>query len=153
MYISQEYIYTYIYIYTHTHTHNVSSQLLPICQWPHGNSCTWAHDVWLITGRDARCVGVILNQEIHFSFFRCHQIFRFFYITFYQCVWIKHFRDCRQITSVTLNGFCLLSKIPPPASCFLMLMDNIKMDTIATKIKWKIHVLLTLYFKFWRYFL
>ena len=24
---------------------NVPSRLLPISQWPHGNSCTWAHDV------------------------------------------------------------------------------------------------------------
>ena len=28
-------------------TDNVPSQLLPIRQWPHGNSCTWAHDVRL----------------------------------------------------------------------------------------------------------
>ena len=34
-------IYIYIYIY------NLPSWLLPICQWPHGNSCTWAHDIWL----------------------------------------------------------------------------------------------------------
>ena len=26
-------------------TNNVPSRLLPIRQWPHGNSCTWAHDV------------------------------------------------------------------------------------------------------------
>ena len=25
-------------------TNNVPSQLLPIRQWLHGNSCTWAHD-------------------------------------------------------------------------------------------------------------
>ena len=25
-------------------TNNVPSRLLPICQWPHGNSCTWAHE-------------------------------------------------------------------------------------------------------------
>ena len=24
-------------------TDNVPSRLLPIHQWPHGNSCTWAH--------------------------------------------------------------------------------------------------------------
>ena len=27
---------------------NVPFQLLPIHQWPHGNSCTWAHDVQFI---------------------------------------------------------------------------------------------------------
>ena len=26
-------------------TDNMPSRLLPIRQWPHGNSCTWAHDV------------------------------------------------------------------------------------------------------------
>ena len=36
-----------IYIY------NVPSRLLPIRQWPHGNSRTWAHDVQLhIAGTD-----------------------------------------------------------------------------------------------------
>ena len=39
-------------------------------------------------------------------------------------------RDCRQITFVTLNGFCQLTKTPTP----LFLMDNIKMDRILTKI-------------------
>ena len=32
-------------------------------------------------------------------------------------------------------------------------MDNIKLDGIPTKIKWKIHTLFPLYFNFWRYFL
>ena len=40
------YIYN-IYIYIFKKTDNVPSQLLPIHQWPHGNSCTWAHDVRL----------------------------------------------------------------------------------------------------------
>ena len=41
------YIYIYIYIYKVKKTDNVPSRLLPIHQWPHGNSCTWAHDVRL----------------------------------------------------------------------------------------------------------
>ena len=32
-------------------------------------------------------------------------------------------------------------------------MDNVKLDGIATKIKWKIPACFTLYFKFWRYLL
>ena len=57
------------------------------------------------------------------------------------------FRDCRQITFVTLNGFCPLSE---PA---LFLTGKIKMDERPTKINWKIHTIFTLYLKFWRYFL
>ena len=34
-------------MYIFKKTDNVPSQLLPIHQWPHGNSCTWAHDVRL----------------------------------------------------------------------------------------------------------
>ena len=59
-------------------------------------------------------------------------------------------RDYQQITLVTLNGFCPLSK---PPLLHLFLKDNIKMDKIPTKIIWKIHALSTMYFKFWRYFL
>ena len=55
-------------------------------------------------------------------------------------------RDCRQITFVTLCGFCPISTKP---STHLVSTDNIKMDTIPTKIKWKI--IFTLYFKFWRH--
>ena len=29
-------------------TDNMSSRLLPVCQWPHGNPYTWAHDVRLL---------------------------------------------------------------------------------------------------------
>ena len=51
-------------------------------------------------------------------------------------------------TFVILNRFYPLSKNPP----LLFLMDNIKLDKITTKIKWKIHACLAFYFKFWRYF-
>ena len=54
-------------------------------------------------------------------------------------------RDCRQITFVTLNRFCPLSKKP---SSPLFLMDNIKIDRIPTEIKSKIHTFFTLHFKF-----
>ena len=37
----------YIYIYVVKKTDSVPSQLLPFRQWPHGYSCTWAHDVRL----------------------------------------------------------------------------------------------------------
>ena len=43
-------------------------------------------------------------------------------------------RDCQQITFVMLNGLFLLSKNPPTS---LFLTDNIKMNRIAAKIKWK----------------
>ena len=56
--------------------------------------------------------------------------------------------NCRRITFVTINTFFLLSKPHP-----LFLTDNIKMDGIPTKNKWKMHTLFALYFKFWRYFL
>ena len=39
--------------------------------------------------------------------------------------------DCRQITFVTLNRFCLLSKKTPPP---VLLTDNLKMDRIQIKI-------------------
>ena len=58
---------------------------------------------------------------------------------------LDHLRDCWQITFVMLNRFCPLNKTPYPAPLFLT--DNIKMDTISTAIKWKIHAF-TLYFKF-----
>ena len=52
-------------------------------------------------------------------------------------------RDHRKITFVTLNRFCLLSK----TYHLLFLMDNIKLDGIPSKTKWKIHTSFTLYFK------
>ena len=61
-------------------------------------------------------------------------------------------RDCRQITFVTNNGFCPLSK-PSSPHLFLTITENIKMDGIPTKNKWKMHTLFGLYFKFRRYFL
>ena len=57
-------------------------------------------------------------------------------------------RDHQQITFVTTNRFCNLSKTSNP----LFLMDYIKLDGIPSKIKWKIHASFTLYLKFWRYF-
>ena len=47
--------------------------------------------------------------------------------------------DHQQITFVTINRFWPLA-----------LADDIKLDGIQTKLKWKAHILLTLYFKFWR---
>ena len=41
------YIYIYIFIYVAKKTDNVLSRLLPIRQWPQGNSYTWAHDLLL----------------------------------------------------------------------------------------------------------
>ena len=58
-------------------------------------------------------------------------------------------RDHQQITFVTFNWFCLLSKrlyLPPPLS----LIDNIKLDSMRSKVKWKMHALyFALYFKLW----
>ena len=60
--------------------------------------------------------------------------------------WVFFFLNNDKITFVTLNGFFPFSKLPTP----LFLTDNIEMDRIPTKIKWKIHIFI-LYFKFWRY--
>ena len=52
----------------------------------------------------------------------------------------KAIRDRRQITLVTLNGFCPLNKTPlhHPHPHPLLLKDNIKLDRIPSQIKWKI---------------
>ena len=62
-------------------------------------------------------------------------------------IWL---RDCLQKTFVTLNGLCPLSKNPPPPSK----LNGQHQDgySIPNKIKWKMHALFTLYFKFWRYY-
>ena len=57
---------------------------------------------------------------------------------------LKLIRDPKQITSVTLNGFCPLSKKSPTP---LFLTDIVKLGGIPTKTKWKKHALFTLYFK------
>ena len=55
--------------------------------------------------------------------------------------WFLGFRECQQITFVTLNIFCLIKQLlprppPPPKKKFLLfLTGNIKMDKIPTKIK------------------
>ena len=63
--------------------------------------------------------------------------------------------DCHMIKALSTN-FChawqiLSVKKKPPTPLFLT--DNIKMDRIPIKIKWKVHTFFTLYFKFWREFL
>ena len=52
------------------------------------------------------------------------------------------------MTFVTVNRFCFLQVYinSPP----LFLMENIKLNGIQTKIKWKILVLFTLHFKIYR---
>ena len=56
--------------------------------------------------------------------------------------------DPRQITFVTFNGFWPLCKNPLTS---LFWTDNIKLDGMPTKIKWKIQACFTLYSKFWEY--
>ena len=57
------------------------------------------------------------------------------------------------------KGFCLLTKKPPcpllplPPPVLNKLTISKWIDRIPTKIKWKMHALSTLYFKFWRKFL
>ena len=61
-------------------------------------------------------------------------------------------RDYQQITFVTLNRFCPLSKPYLPIPMFLM--DKTKLDGIPSKSKWKIHLLWYIVVpRFWRYFL
>ena len=61
----------------------------------------------------------------------------------------------QQITFDTLNRFCQFVKQTSHQSPHPPALNNINMDKIPTKIKWKIqrHVLFKLHFKFWRYFL
>ena len=55
-------------------------------------------------------------------------------------VWaIFSFRN-HQMTFVTRNRFCLLSKPPGVVNHLLLLMDKTKLDGTAIKIKWKINV-------------
>ena len=58
-------------------------------------------------------------------------------------------QDCPQMIFVTLYGLFPWSQNP---LTLLFLTENIKMDSILTKINWKICASFTLYFKFWRYF-
>ena len=64
-------------------------------------------------------------------------------LTFFFKFWSKFLlkvRDCQQITFLILNNrFFPLSNPQPPTPLFLT--DNIKMDKIPMKIKWKIHSL------------
>ena len=41
------YIYIYIYIYIRQKIKKLSSRLLPICQWSHGNLCPFLNEVRL----------------------------------------------------------------------------------------------------------
>ena len=59
--------------------------------------------------------------------------------------------DCQQITFVMLNRFYLLSKTPVSSLSPLFLTDNVEMDRMPTKIKWKIHFPSILHLKFWSY--
>ena len=75
---------------------------------------------------------------------------RIFYWCFCLFLWsILYTRDHWQIIFVMLNRFCRLRK----TSHSLFLMDNIQLDGIPSKIKWKLHASFTLYFKSsYRYF-
>ena len=55
----------YIDIYVVKKTNSVPSWLLPIRQWPLGNSCTWAHDVQLhIAGtNEPKSAEQVLSKE------------------------------------------------------------------------------------------
>ena len=55
-------------------------------------------------------------------------------------------KNPQQITFIMLNRFWSLSK---KLFILLFLTNNIKLDGIPTKIKWKIWACFTLYFKFW----
>ena len=60
------------------------------------------------------------------------------------CESSKPLRDCQQITCVMLNRF----QVKNPSPLTLSLIDNIKLDGIPTKVKWKIQVSFLFYFKF-----
>ena len=54
------------------------------------------------------------------------------------------FREHWQITFIILNRFCPLIKKNPTS---LFLMDNIQLDGLPTKIKWKVHTVLCFKYK------
>ena len=82
------------------------------------------------------------------------QYFYFCNITLFVGGFYVYFlRDCRQITFVMLDRFCLLSKPHPHSHVLNGQYHQNKMDRIPTKIKWYIHSHFTLYFKFWRHVL
>ena len=63
------------------------------------------------------------------------------------------FGDCRQITFLTLNGFCLLSNPPTPRPHpppLLLFMKNVKLLEYQAKLNWKIDARFTLPLKSWR---
>ena len=94
-------IYIYIYIYTHLHvcttvcihtykTDNVPSWLFTAYQWPHGNSCTSAHDVRLhIAGTNKPESGQI-DIFIHKAEAETKSFLEsfFFYMYVYICIYI-----------------------------------------------------------------
>ena len=53
-----------MHIYVVKKTDNMPSQFLPIHQWSHGNSCTWAHDV---INCIINCTSSILNSQVAIS--------------------------------------------------------------------------------------
>ena len=70
-------------------------------------------------------------------------IYLFFFIGSYLI------QDRPQMSFATLYGLFPWSQNP---LTLLFLTENIKMDSILTKINWKICASFTLYFKFWRHF-
>ena len=44
-------------------TDNVPSLLLPICLWPNGNLCTWAHDGRFLGTRHMMCPNVKVTMK------------------------------------------------------------------------------------------
>ena len=110
------------------------------------NPCLWLYYYGKVIGGLEKNINNKKRQTVHGT---CNLTKLHFKILIYLLLisnnaWaIFSLRDHQQITFVTLNRFCPLSKPPPfpsPPPKPLFLMDKTKMDGIPSKIKWKIHV-------------
>ena len=128
-----------------THLHGSAHFTIPLN--PSVTILLWEGHCW---------IGKNTNNKRHTVYGACNLTKLHFKILIYLFlipnIWaIFSLRDHQQITSVTLNTFCSLSK-PSPYN-HLFLMNKTKLDGMPSKNKWKIHVLwYTVVPRFWRCF-
>ena len=90
------YIYIYMYIYVVKKTDDVPSRLLLMRQWPHSNSCTWAHDCTSLgtlrssyfSGIWALCVSWVTSNQFYIHTYIYTYIYIYIYIYIHICMYI-----------------------------------------------------------------
>ena len=90
------YIYIYMYIYVVKKTDDVPSRLLLMRQWPHSNSCTWAHDCTSLgtlrssyfSGIWALCVSWVTSNQFYIHTHTQTHIYIYIYIHIYIYIYI-----------------------------------------------------------------